>query len=58
MVAVNIMQQQEPFLTTIHRTIVIGDAATDEQQAKLLYIAKHCPVARLLGKAISSSTPR
>src|SRR3954469_25131103 len=25
-VAVNIMQQQEPFLTTIHRNIVIGDA--------------------------------
>ena len=47
-VAVNIMQEPEPFLTTIHREIVIRDAATDEQRDKLLYIAKHCPVARLL----------
>jgi len=47
-VSVNIMQQPEPFLTTIHRQIVLHDAATDEQRDKLLYIAKHCPVARLL----------
>ena len=47
-VAVNITQEPEPFLTTIRRKIVIRDAATDEQRTKLLYIAKHCPVARLL----------
>jgi putative redox protein len=47
-VSLNLEQRQEPFLTTIHRTIVIGDAATDAQRDKLLYIAKHCPVARLL----------
>ncbi len=46
--SVNITQQPEPFLTTIQRKIVIGDAATDEQRDKLLYIAKNCPVARLL----------
>jgi putative redox protein len=44
--SVNIMQQPEPFLTTIHRKIVIRDTATDEQRDKLLDIAKRCPVAR------------
>jgi putative redox protein len=47
-VSVNLIQQREPFLTTIHRTIVIRDAATDEQRDKLLYIAERCPVAQLL----------
>jgi putative redox protein len=47
-VSVNLIQHREPFLTLIHRTIVIRDPATDEQRAKLLYIAEHCPVARLL----------
>jgi len=47
-VSVNLIQQREPFLTTIHREIVIRDAATDEQRDKLLYIAEHCPVALLL----------
>jgi putative redox protein len=48
MVSANILQQPEPFRTTIYRKIVIADATTDEQRDKLLYIAKHCPVARML----------
>lgn len=55
-VSVNIMQQLEPFLTTIHRQIVLRDAATDEQRDKLLYIAKNCPVARLLEGALVIDT--
>ena len=44
----NLVQQREPFRTIILRTIVIDQAATDEQREKLLYIAKNCPAARLL----------
>jgi putative redox protein len=44
----NLVQQQEPFRTIILRTIVLGQAVTDEQGEKLLYIAKNCPAARLL----------
>ncbi|HEY4307643.1 MAG TPA: OsmC family protein [Gemmatimonadaceae bacterium] len=47
-VTANIFQTAEPFRTTIVRTITIVSLATDEQRDKLLYIAKHCPVARLL----------
>jgi putative redox protein len=44
----NLVQRQEPFRTMILRTIVPGQAVTDEQGEKLLYIAKNCPAARLL----------
>ena len=44
----NMAQQREPFRTTIWRTVAVGQAITDEQRAKLLYIAVNCPVARLL----------
>lgn len=44
----NLVQQQEPFRTTIVRTIAFGEAVTDDQGAKLLHIAKNCPAARLL----------
>ena len=44
----NLVQQREPFRTVILRTIVLGQAVTDEQGAKLLQIAQHCPAARLL----------
>jgi putative redox protein len=44
----NLVQQQEPFRTVILRTIVLGQAVTDEQGEKLLHIAKNCPAARLL----------
>jgi putative redox protein len=46
--SVNIMQQPEPFLSMIHRSIVVRDPMTEEQRDKLLHIAKNCPVARLL----------
>ena len=44
----NLLQLQEPFRTVILRTIVLGQAVTDEQGDRLLYIAKNCPAARLL----------
>src|SRR4051794_21384597 len=44
----NMVQQREPFRTIIWRTVVVGQAITDEQRDTLLYIAKNCPVARLL----------
>jgi putative redox protein len=44
----NLVQQQDPFRIVILRTIVLGQAATDEQGEKLLHIAKNCPAARLL----------
>jgi putative redox protein len=44
----NMVQQQEPFGTIILRTIVLGQAVSDEQGEKLLHIAKSCPAARLL----------
>ena len=44
----NMVQQREPFRTIIWRTVVVGQAITDEQREKLLYIAVHCPVAKLL----------
>ena len=46
--SVNLAQRGEPLETTIWRTIVVGQPITDEQRERLLYIAKHCPVARLL----------
>jgi len=47
-VTANLTQQPEPFRTTIFRKITIGNPVTEEQRDKLLNIAKHCPVARLL----------
>jgi len=44
----NLVQQQDPFRTTILRTIVLGQFVSDEQGEKLLSIAKNCPAARLL----------
>jgi putative redox protein len=44
----NMVQQREPFRTTIWRTVSVGQPITEEQRAKLLYIAVNCPVARLL----------
>lgn len=51
--SVNMLQQTEPFKTFVFRTISFGQAISDEQKEKLLWIAKNCPVARLLqGKLI------
>jgi putative redox protein len=44
----NMLQQQDPFRTVILRTIVVGEAVTDEQRERVLHIAKNCPAARLL----------
>ena len=44
----NLVQQLDPFRTTILRTIVLGQFVSDEQGEKLLSIAKNCPAARLL----------
>ncbi|HEU4629578.1 MAG TPA: OsmC family protein [Gemmatimonadaceae bacterium] len=44
----NMVQQREPFRTIIWRTVVVGQAITDAQRDKLLYIARNCPAARLL----------
>lgn len=46
--AVNMSQDTEPFRTFIFRTVSFGQPVTDEQREKLLWIAKNCPVARLL----------
>lgn len=44
----NMVQQREPFRTVIWRTVAVGQAITDAQRDRLLYIARNCPVARLL----------
>ena len=44
----NMVQQHDPFRTTILRTVVLGQSVTDAQGEKLLHIAKSCPAARLL----------
>jgi putative redox protein len=44
----NMVQEQDRFRTIILRTVVFGQAVTDEQGEKVLHIAKNCPAARLL----------
>ena len=44
----NMVQQHDPFRSTMLRTIVPGQPVTDEQGEKLLHIARNCPAARLL----------
>ncbi|MNZ96261.1 OsmC-like protein [compost metagenome] len=46
--SVNMLQEQEPFKTSIFRTISFGQPVTDEQKEKLLWIARNCPVAKWL----------
>src|SRR5689334_11139498 len=56
-VSVNMGQHGEPLETTIWRTVVVGQSITDEQRERLLYIARHCPVARLLeGEIVIDTT--
>ncbi|WP_229241088.1 OsmC family protein [Dyadobacter sp. SG02] len=47
-VSINMQQSREPFRTQIFRTIFFGQPVTEQQRERLLYIAKNCPVARLL----------
>jgi putative redox protein len=56
-VSVNMGQRREPPNTTIWRTVTVGRTVTDAQRERLLYIAKHCPVARLLeGEIVIETT--
>lgn len=54
--SVNMLQETEPFKTTILRTVSFGQPVTDEQKERLLWIAKNCPVARLLQGEIVINT--
>jgi putative redox protein len=54
--SVNMMQQAEPFKTSIFRTVSFGQPVTDEQKERLLWIARNCPVARWLQGEISIDT--
>lgn len=54
--SVNMLQQKEPFKTSIFRTITFKQPITDEQKEKLLWIAKNCPVAKLLNGDINIDT--
>jgi putative redox protein len=54
--SVNMIQQAEPFKTSIFRTISFGQSVTDEQKERLLWIAKNCPVAKLLQGEINIDT--
>jgi putative redox protein len=46
--SVNMLQETEPFKTSIFRTVSFGQSVTDEQKERLLWVAKNCPVAKLL----------
>ncbi len=46
--SVNMLQETEPFKTLIFRTLSFGQPVTDEQKERLLWVAKNCPVAKLL----------
>ncbi len=46
--SVNMLQEAEPFKTSIFRTVSFGQPVTDEQKERLLWVAKNCPVAKLL----------
>lgn len=54
--SVNMLQQAEPVKTSIFRTIAFGQSVTDEQKERLLWIAKNCPVAKLLQGEINIDT--
>lgn len=46
--SVNLVQRAEPYSTQIFRTITFGQTVTYEQKERLLWIARNCPVAKLL----------
>lgn len=54
--SVNMLQQMEPFRTSIFRTLSFGQPVTDAQKERLLWIAKNCPVAKLLQGEIHIDT--
>jgi len=54
--SVNMLQETEPFKTTIFRTVSFDQPVTDEQKERLLWVAKNCPVAKLLQGEIMIDT--
>lgn len=54
--SVNMLQETEPFKTSIFRTLSFGQPVTDEQKERLLWVAVNCPVARLLQGEIVINT--
>jgi putative redox protein len=54
--SVNMLQETEPFKTSIFRTISFGQQVTDDQKERLLWVAKNCPVANLLQGEIMINT--
>ncbi|MGF7230170.1 OsmC family protein [Arachidicoccus sp.] len=54
--SVNMLQKTEPFKTFIFRTLSFGQPVTNEQKERLLWIARNCPVARLLQGEITIDT--
>jgi putative redox protein len=54
--SVNMLQQTEPFKTAIYRTVSFSQPITDEQKERLLWIARNCPVAKLLQGEINIDT--
>lgn len=54
--SVNMLQQVEPYKTTVFRTLSFGQPITDVQKERLLWIAVNCPVAKLLHGEISINT--
>ncbi len=54
--SVNMMQEMEPFKTAIFRTLSFGQLVTDAQKERLVWVAKNCPVAKLLQGEIAIDT--
>ncbi|HEY4324658.1 MAG TPA: OsmC family protein [Mucilaginibacter sp.] len=54
--SVNMLQETEPFKTSIFRTVSFGQEVTDEQKERLLWVARNCPVAKLLQGEIAIDT--
>ena len=54
--SVNMLQESEPFKTSIFRTLSFGQPVADEQKERLLWVAQNCPVARLLQGEIEIDT--
>jgi putative redox protein len=54
--SVNMQQETDPFKTSIFRTITFGQPPTDAQKERLLWVAKNCPVAKLLEGTIVIDT--
>jgi putative redox protein len=54
--SVNMLQETEPFQTLIFRTLSFAQPLTDEQKERLLWVAKNCPVAKLLQGEIMIDT--